>query len=677
MKLLKKSFLVSLIFFITLGLFACISWRADSPVASAASAEADYAKYLKITSATPLLGQNITKTSNGNYSIISNNTVSIIPNLFEYRFDLSETNFANFTVSTSDPITLAEDAGELEITYDGTTSTYYYTISQNQLFIYSSYLRPSSSLKVGNISNNFNFGISYNNLTRQMTYITAISYDFSLNVESLYLDIFAAGSSHIFNFEFVKPITKFASQEEPVLKFTCFGIGAGDAAGGYSPTWLPSERIYQTVSVKFFKNYTETNPLFFNINLNGFTYYYTIFTKDGNVVMQYSDEENSKENIYPIYQGSLYDINTFDIEFNQIGRYEIEVYDRTYDPNLTMAENKLVSANYYSTSFYIYDSTKTYENVYLVAESFKNGESDGYIVSSSSKSATLNNDIRATFKNLYFLNQEDFEKIKIVVTKTFFTGSIDSQDHIYTYETSEFMQECYDNKQDFYLDFEDDARYKINVYYDNNDSPFLTSSYEVVKQPKTLFQVGNEGDPYYDSYIETQPYKKTEKTYEVPLSSQISLDISYVNKDGILTLDSAANSTFKKTYLNKFTIFFGISQVNIEKYTRMIKEGGEETAASTLDIRINAVGRVEVTVTFGDEQTHYTFEENEDKVLSFSAYGDYHVYVMDEMGTISSASFSYQKSLNTSAILLIVLSLVLVLAIVLFILRSRAKVATR
>ena len=126
--------------------------------------------------------------------------------------------------------------------------------------------------------------------------------------------------------------------------------------------------------------------------------------------------------------------------------------------------------------------------------------------------------------------------------------------------------------------------------------------------------------------------------------------------------------------MNKFTIFFGISQVNISKYTRILED---DSVATTLDIRIEGVGKVNVTVTFNNQKTYYSFEEKENKVLSFSEYGTYKIDVVDEMGTTGSRSFNYQKSLNTSAFLLIGLSSFLVLGVVVFILRSRSKIATR
>lgn len=693
MKLLKKSYLFCFLILAVLCIFAGTSHCANINSAQAASPNYNYSKYINITSFSTLTEQNVVKKDNYNYSIISNNSVSISLNLFQYKFNFSDTDLSNFEISYHEPIILSPDGngdGDFKITYNGTTTTYYYSISQGLLNIYTSYTRLNSTLKFSNLSSAGVNGIYFDYNKLELKYISNITYTYSTEDSLLKLQV-VDGLTYTFNFNFIKPITKFVNQDEPIVKFHCYGHDAGQSANGYSPTWLPSERIYNNVVIEFTKNYTEDNPLFFNINLNGFTYYYKLFIKNDLLYLQYTDEilvknENTgsistqtqiTDKIYSIFDGSLSDENTFSIEFNKIGRYELEFYDFTFNEELTAQENYQNNANYYSSSFYIYDDTKTYENIYMISEAYENGNHMGYVVSNSSQTATLNSDIKTTFKNLYFLSREDFEKIDITVTKTLFTGSVTSAVTHYNYQNSEFMNSCYENQEDFYISLTEDARYKISVYYDGSSSPLLSTSYEVVKLPKTLFQVGNEGDPYYDRYVEEKPYTKTERHYQVPLSSEIMLNISYINDEGDLTVESQENSTFEKTYINKFTIFFGISQVNIERYTRKIQNGNESTDATTLDIRISAVGSANVTVTYNGQTTNYSFSENENKVLSFSEYGTYSIYVVDEMGTVKSASFTYEKSLNTSAILLIVLSSILVLAVVAFILISRARVATR
>lgn len=683
MKLIKKSFLICLLCLLSIFAIAGISNHSSNRHAHAVESTYDFEKFTTISSFTELNETNIIKTDNYKYTIISNNSISFSFNVFAYNYNFSDmliedySDFnSSFNLSFSESVSLENNTGEFEIKYQDATTIYYYTISQNELLIYTSPSKLPTSLKCSVIDNNLKFGIKYDSLTKQITYITNITYTYPEEENTLK---FSVNNWQHFEFNMVKPVTKFSNQEEPVVMFNC--TQNADDLEGYKPTWLPSERTYQSVTVKFFRNYTELNPLFFNINFNGFTYYYKIYTKDGLVFLQYIDDPNSTKS-YEIYNNQLSTDNTLDIKFSEIGRYEIELYDLTYNTELSQEENYQNFANYYRTSFYIYDSTKSYENIYVVAESYVNEQPTEYIVSGSSETAaTLNNDIRATFKNINFLSENDFKKITIKLSKTLFTGGdIYTEESFYTHEDIK-LKNCYENYEEFYLDFVDDARYLIEIYYNynynnpSNSNPFFSTSYQVVKQPKTTFEVGEQGDSYHDLYTESKPYTKTEKEYEVPLYSQIMLEIFYKRaQDETIEV---SNSIFTKEHVNKFKIFFGVSQVDIYRFARMISENGETKQASTLDIQINGVGRITATVTYNGEKTEFIFEDHEESILSFSNFGTYEIYVVDEMGTIKSASFNYQKTLNTSAILLIALSSILVLGVVIFIMRSRAKVATR
>lgn len=689
MKLLKKLIFTSLIIFVSVLAFAGFSSYANTAHSNAALEKYNFSKFIKFSSSSAFSENNLHQIDNLNYSIVSNNAVSVSLNLFAYKFNFNNdlSDLSNFSITYSDVITLENTTGEITFSFDEIKYKYYYSINSGKLYLYSSSTMYQSTLKHTIVQENLEFGfflkprlITDENGSAKTVYdfkyISYITCTLDSPETVLTLNV-NDGGNRTYNFKFLKPITKFANQQEPIINFLCKGQDAGSNITGYSPTWLPSERTYQSVTIKFFKNYTEENPLFFNINFNGFVYYYQIYIKNNLLVFKYIDQDNSSEKLYNIFNNQLSKTSSFDIEFNKIGRYEIELYDLTYDTALTKEENIKNFANYYSTSFYIYDSSKTFENIYVVSQSYENNQPIDYLVSNNSQTATVNNDIRVTFKNLYNLSSDNFKKVKIEIIKTLFTGSINSQTTIYDY-TNSFMNECFENKSDFYINFTEDARYKINVYYDNNPTAIISCSYEVVKLPKTIFQVGNEGDPYYDKYVETKPYTKTEKIYNVPLTSQISLNISYFDINNDKTIENQENSTFEKIYINQFKIFFGIAEVKVYRYTRMVKEGGEDKPASTLDIKIDAVGKINVTISKdGNIISRQSFSEFENRVLTFSEFGEYSIHVVDEMGTTASASFSYQKGMNTSAIALIVLSSVLVLAIVIFVLRSRSKIATR
>jgi hypothetical protein len=87
---------------------------------------------------------------------------------------------------------------------------------------------------------------------------------------------------------------------------------------------------------------------------------------------------------------------------------------------------------------------------------------------------------------------------------------------------------------------------------------------------------------------------------------------------------------------------------------------------------------ITLSVTFNGVTTDYILNsENGQNTISFTEYGTYTVRLVDSMGTQTSGVFKYSKKLNTSALALIILSAIIVLAILAFIMISRGKVKTR
>ncbi len=697
MKIFKKSLFLC---FVLLAAALCFLGNAQKIDSSAAAATQTYTyeKYIKLSSATMLNDKNITQDSldKNQYIVVSNNSVSLSLNIFAYKFDfqtIGESISAapeNLMASMSEPISLDSTEGDISFAFNDIVYNYYYVKGSDRVLLYTT--QNKSVLKYTIMKDNVSEGFYFDG--SNLSFVSNITCNLTANETVLNILVYD-GQNRYFTFVFEKPITEFFSHAEPIVNFVCTGQDVGDYAS-YEMNWLPPERTYKTVTIEFFKNYTENNPLYITINKNGFRYFYEIYTKDAKVYLKYNDADAKENQIstqaYDIFNGLLSTSQSFDITFDQIGRYEIEIYDRTYNPELSLEANLLNQSNYYKTSFYIYDNEKTYQNIYTVAESYENGLPTSYLVTEQSKKVIVNTDIRATFKNLYKLSLADMKKIEIVVEKTIFGSTHITTAERYTYDNSATLKNCYDNQQDFYLEFSEDAEYLINIYFGNSDDPINSNNYVIVKQPRLWFEYGTKpagadgqnttntiiGDDGYFYYEETQRYKKTIKDLQIEFRSKMSLNLSYVNAQGTPTYISGSSANYNKTYYQKVSIFFGIPEVDIYKYTRMITEGGDQKAATTLDIKFNSVGETNVTVIKdGKVISRLVFKENENKVLSFSDYGEYTIQIQDEMGSTASKSFSYQKGLNTSAIALIALSSFLVLAIVVFVIKSRSKVATR
>ena len=129
--------------------------------------------------------------------------------------------------------------------------------------------------------------------------------------------------------------------------------------------------------------------------------------------------------------------------------------------------------------------------------------------------------------------------------------------------------------------------------------------------------------------------------------------------------------TLGKTYLNEYTINYAMQAVKIEKVDVLIN--GEPS--KLLGIKIQGIGDIEVEVTVNSQTQKFTIQSGD--VLEFDGYGKYSVSVKDSMGTTGALVIDYSKPVSMSAVIMIVLVGVIVLAIVLFVIASRGKMKTR
>ena len=102
---------------------------------------------------------------------------------------------------------------------------------------------------------------------------------------------------------------------------------------------------------------------------------------------------------------------------------------------------------------------------------------------------------------------------------------------------------------------------------------------------------------------------------------------------------------------------------------------GTSNEKKVLALQCFGVGDITVEVTYNSQTKNFVVKSGE--ILEFEDYAVYNVRITDSMGTTTTASFSYLKPVSVSAIILIVLVGVIVLAVVLFIISSRGKVKTR
>ncbi len=656
-------------------------------------------------------GQNLTndnfKTIDNTTYIVSNGalTINVSPLKYNYFFDNPiDTN--TFYVEKQ-YITLNYDSENSNFpqTFTISGTTYYYRIetTTGALRIYKE--DPASSPTISPIVTSLQSSLieyvdNEESLTRTLSFTSSLTLKASSSDTSLTFSI-KSSSTRTYTLNFLRPIINFANAENPVVEFHCNGLDAGDTE--YVDNTIRREQSYKNVKINFLNNnYTEGNPLYFDINYNGFIYNFELFSKtiDGEdlLFVNYVDNENNENNEYlataliadgsgelvvdtynRIYKMNNSSFNIFSLVFDKTGRYEIDFYDSTYKCGLT-------SPNFYSTSFYIKDENMTpFENIYIIAQTFDDENNPlEYIVSTS----TLNYNVTATIKNLGNLGKNsDGEQIKledildkVEVKKTTFGGSTNIPTKT-NYSATEILAKLTSNNE-FMLPFEEDAYYQITVYQ-KNSSKTIYFEFTIVKHAKTTFTiplVDSEGKPIFDengkqktdTYEAKTPYKTEIINYDKNILSSMNLSTSFsVNSSTI------RNKLLDKTFINKYTISYGMEQVSIEKYEKE-KDDDDKSKTASLNLRFYGVGDMKVYVTLNGTTTEY--ELNSEKgvnTLEFTDYGTYTVRVVDSMGTELTQIFALKKSLNFSALALIILSSIIAGVIVLFILSARSKVKTR
>lgn len=709
MKFLKKVLMLSLFAFASL---CFINMSAFGKSADAAPIEETVFQYVSISrNDLPLTTEHFKTVETTSYAISNDSlTINFKPFTYEYSVDLAiyENNFKELKT----PIEIEkDDSGEFvesfEI-YNAETQeyvTYYYRIipTTGVLNIYD--ISPTENpyaLPLVASSRTSLFNYTDTPESRTITYTYAYNWKSGAPDSAFTFTVRTSNTStRTYTFNLLRPKVEFANDNTAkLLKFTCAGLDAGES--GFVNETLRRELAYNNVQLDFLNNnYTAINPLYFKINYNGFTYDFELYSEEYDseqlLFVNYIDTEKESNNKYlatgmfldssetlvvdtnnKVFAMNGSDFNYFSMFFTKTGRYGIEVYDSTYLLGLN-------EPNYYETSFYIRDPANTaFENIYIIAQTQDDeGKDIEYIVSTS----TLNHSVKTTVKNLNNLGTDgsgqaitlDSVIDKIEIKKTTFGGSTNIPT-FKAYSVAEINSLL--KNGDFVLTFDDDAYYEVSIYKKGSTTDIIYYEFTIVKHAKTTFTiplVDENGEPIFDekgkqksdTYEATTPFKTEIIDYSKNILSDLDLKIQF----SISSIPHAI--TLDKTYINNYTISYGVQQVSIEQFEPEVEEG--EKKVDNLSLNFMGVGELTVEVSInGGEKTVYKLNyEEKNFSLTFTEYGTYTVRLVDSMGTETTAVYSFQKKLNTSAIALLVLSGIIATVIVLFVLKARGKVATR
>ena len=683
MKKLKKIFSLWTLIFVLLcsALFsgARIPTKsyAAAPDDTSTAIDSDFFNLVTITKQGQTLGlENIIQKDGKSY-IFTNESITFSLHAYRTPYNIDFGEYAsNFTRDT-ESITISPNAlGRYPSTIELFGTTYYIEVANGtRVNIYAS--DPSNTLLTPIVSTasstELNSTIDGSNVIT-LTYTTRFTFK-------------ANATSHIkinnYELYLFKTIIDFSNGTNQIVNFEALYLG-GDVAYSCVPI-IPEEQQFSTVQIDFTNNtYTEENPLYFNINYNGFIFNFMLYSKvyDGNNLLFVNYFDNSKtkylatmlvldesENLVPQASTALdASTETFSLVFRNTGRYEIEIYDSTY---IAGFENP----NYMSKSFYIVKEDATpFNNIYIIAQSIDDeGAPIEYIVSSS----TINNDVEVSIKNLTTEDENISNTIdRVEVVKAIF-GASDNDPIYYNISPEAITNPDLLSSIELDVKFEDgdlvfklteDAYYQIRVYQKNNTSLYTEFNFTIVKQAKTSYKVKTGPGPEdYVKHDASTPFQEEIIDYEFVIPAKIQVLIKYTS------VTTTEDTTLDKSYINKYRIRYGMQQVAVERHAVLDKDGKE--ISGTIQLQFFGVGALVVEVDFNGTTTTYNINSTE--TLTFSEVGVYNVKVTDSMGTEGTYTYEIKKSLNTSAIVLIVLSAVLVLIIVAFILSASGKVKTR
>lgn len=683
--------------------------------------------------------------------IITKGTITLTFKPFEYNYSIDSETFDSSLYTKGTPIEsnlLEKDeaTGNFPSSFIANETLYNYQIaSDDKLSITSSGSRYAIgqsdfiNMVETETTRKFEFTTSYILNFEQDSSKSETSFVFSVNNSN------TATQTTTYSLNFVKPVLDF-SESESIVSFTCTGLDIGDTP--YQTDDIQDELSYESVVLEFNNNnYTEINPLYFNINHNGFIYTFKLYSEGEYLFVEYYDDQRQGSNsdtnknnnkslattlksngdidvpVYKFLDGTT-NPNKFSICFDTTGRYEIEIYDSTYlllKNQPTIIENIItkedgtketqtiveepednsINYNYRSASFYIKtkesdgNTSSAYDNAYAIMQSYDDEDNFlDYIVSDS----TQNNNVQVTLKNLsYYFEKDEFissqteetlKELSIVeVTKATLPGSSNLPETTYytVGDLKELFAQQTGNDKVLTINCTEDAVYEIviNRYtYDSNTGHKKISDdnhkyqFTVVKQPRTFYTVTNV-DEYNDPteingekttlYYADTPYVTKPITYKININANITLKFSFDSNNN----HNYDEKELSKTYLNEYTINYAMQSVKIEQ----IEFGDNDDNKGKLGLRFYGVGEINVNITVNSLTT--TYSVNSGETLIFETYGTYSIAIEDSMGTVGTEIINFSKPTNTSAVILIVLVGIIVLAIVLFIISSRGRLKTR
>ena len=650
-----------------------------------------------------LSSKNLNITSGGEVAYLTVNdsiTLNFEPLKYNYQFSVSGDSSSIedcFGIDWSKEIPVPAGARPSSFSYGG--KTYFYDFSGANLLIYDRTASSPNEIVSPSVYSQHNSLLKYDSanktlkIAKSFRLSTPKNLDLTIKINTIN-NVTNSISVENYNLRLLKPVLNFKTDD--FISYDLVNYVHGHEEVYSDVPAIKDEFTYHKLRFNITSNkYTEINPLYININYNGFIYNFTMYSvlvaNESYLVVNYNDSSASNsqnlatvvsrsstgvytiDNNYPVYPAYIGgELNGFDFEFTNTGRYEIEIYDNTHVYNLK-------SQNYYTSSFYILDQTADdYSNIYAIAQSLRQVGNDPvkyepieYINIKVEQDfendvLSINNSVRVTFKNL---NLDAIDEITVYTTVF---GNSDNLPSITSY-TAQFIKNCFMNNDseyiingEFTLPFENDAYYKIDIIPKSKSIKSISSySFQIIKQAKSSFTYFIDGEA--KNYKANTAFHTDRQNYSTRIYS--ALNINYIAKIKDTSSEISQSARLIKTYVNRYSVSYGMEQVDIKVEAR---------TSNSISIGFYGVGDLKVTVTInGETYTETLNSETGNNILTYEEFGTYTCTIEDSMGTYGTAKFTLTKSLNTSAIVLISLSSVIAVFVIVFILRARGRVRAK
>ncbi len=394
-------------------------------------------------------------------------------------------------------------------------------------------------------------------------------------------------------------------------------ISAPNASGVYSPLniTVPSGTPSNPIFIKF----THWGETFIIFNIGNGKYYNASDFTSPQQIRAINDQTKSLDFTQMVFYIS--------------GVYEVEVYDYTINSNYE-------SNNHQTYNFTVLDTTNADTMIYIDAFLESTGET------------VMNYQYVNENTVVAFRNVADFrEQIRnIQITRIYRTSMSDNRE-----ETRVIGGNDLANTNDQLL-FTDYGTYIISMdIYNVNEVVHKEFTFDLINDIKmnftfagTYYSVGDDEEANVTKTIELQNVVET--TYGEP-DDRYNISISSITKFD-------------------FHILLARSAASIDGI------GNRARTSGNVNLSVHGVGNLSVSISQDGKSYSRTYSNGEN-LPTFSDPGKYYIKLTDEMGNTVTKSFTITIKMNTAAIILIVLGVVMVAFTIVFIIISRTRVKVR